>query len=265
MAETDALLSAVRADDLETVRHITSACGNDSEKRRQTVRAPDKDGFAPLFWACSEPMVAHLIDAGADPVCVNHGVTPLNTAIVEDRTSVVLALLRHGAQLDRICDENKGWTPLHVAAWYRRHYLFTYFTVFMVDAWKDKCVAALHKYDSAGLLPLHCAVLGKEPPRIPILIEIVNLCPDLVDATTRCGETALEFAIARALPETVGALLELGAKPIFRYALDYEPPPRKRRAARAIAHSILLAGATTDGPIPISLEGVNRRISAHKS
>lgn len=65
-------------------------------------------------YAAVERLLRRGADANAADSEMDHGVTPLQVALIHEHDSIVHLLLDHGATVNHAA--NNGWTPLHIAA-----------------------------------------------------------------------------------------------------------------------------------------------------
>lgn len=77
--------------------------------------APDDRGFTPLHVAATVRIATRLLELGApaDPVA-DDGTTPLHSAVLFERASLVRLLVKRGANVH--ATDAEGWQPVHYAA-----------------------------------------------------------------------------------------------------------------------------------------------------
>ena len=176
---------------------------------------PCANGETPLMWAARyhRPAAARaLLAAGADIfACENRGYTPLHLAAEAGHAEMV-ALLCEASQSPNLLTANTlKWAPLHVAAA------------------KGQCavISALHRCDANMDLqaadcasPLLVAVRSRHPHTIASLIEH-GASVDFPQGADR--HTALHCAARRGLAKEARALLKAGAKANAKTRSGYRP------------------------------------------
>jgi ankyrin repeat protein len=119
--ETQTLLSAVIADDLDEVRRLLAA-GADVEARAPMLGSFN-DAHTPLLVAARDghtAIVAELLGAGADVNAMEPTfmAVPLHKAVYNGHTEITRLLAEHpGVKLD-VQGATNGYTPLHDALWH---------------------------------------------------------------------------------------------------------------------------------------------------
>ena len=177
------------------------------------VHAKDDDGRTPLHAAAEREnltVIQALLDAGADIEAksneIDHpsmpsmysprlrGETPLHKAVRgSDRDLAVLeALLHAGADIN--AKNDRGKTPLHVAAGYGYKNLAV---IALLDAGAD-----VHAKDVDGRTPLHAAA---EQENLTVIQALLDAGAD-INAKTLYGETPLDLAKFRGNSATVTLL-----------------------------------------------------------
>lgn len=104
------IIKAAKCGNTELVRVLLA---ND----KSLVNARDKDGSTPLHcavWKGHEPVVARLIEAGADVNAQNEndhwGTTPLHAAAHANQAAIAQVLIDHGADVN--ATDREGRTPM---------------------------------------------------------------------------------------------------------------------------------------------------------
>jgi len=182
---------------------------------RQDVVSKVLDGCAPLFLACkngSSDVVEYLLSKCAAAIeqkglfevleeGVSHSVTPLWCAAVSGRLSVVLVLLKYGADVNAVSDS--GSTPVRSACYIVRPGLSSsHFDV----------IKALVEHGADIKKPNHfggtCLINSVQSPR---LIEYLLDNGAEIDADDVQMKTALHYATQEHRLDTVKVLVERGA------------------------------------------------------
>jgi ankyrin repeat protein len=223
---TTALHWAVHRDDVQTADLLIRSGAR--------VRVANRYGVTPLSIACtngSAPLIARLIDAGADPnTTLPDGETALMTAARTGMVDAVRALLVRGAKVDAR-EPSKGQTALMWAAAENNAAIVKV----LVEAGAD--VHAQSK--AARFTPLMFAVRGGH---IEATRALVDVGAD-VNATLPDGTSALVVAVINAHYELAALLLEKGADP----NADGQGWTALHQVAWSRRHN---AGFNLPGPVP---------------
>uniref|UniRef100_A0A8C1ZCG0 Palmitoyltransferase n=1 Tax=Cyprinus carpio TaxID=7962 RepID=A0A8C1ZCG0_CYPCA len=183
------------------------------------VRQPDKENVTPLHWAAINnraDIVKYYISKGAviDQLGGDLNSTPLHWAIRQGHLSMVIQLMRYGA--DPSLADGEGYRGLHLAVLFQHMPIAAYLmakgqevdspdingqTPLMLAAQKIigpeptnfliKCNASVNAVDKVNRnSPLHCAVLAGNVDSVHILLE-AGASVDLENAN---GHTPLDLA-----------------------------------------------------------------------
>uniref|UniRef100_A0AAY4EWH5 Palmitoyltransferase n=1 Tax=Denticeps clupeoides TaxID=299321 RepID=A0AAY4EWH5_9TELE len=183
------------------------------------VRQPDKENVTLLHWAAINnraDLVDYYISKGAviDQLGGDLNSTPLHWAITQGHLSMVIQLLRYGA--DPTLTDREGYRCLHLAILYQHMPIAAYLmakgqevdspdlngqTPLMLAAQKIigpeptnfllKCNASVNVFDKVNRnSPLHCAVLAGNVDAVHILLE-AGASVDLVNIN---GHTPIDLA-----------------------------------------------------------------------
>lgn len=183
------------------------------------VRQPDKENVTPLHWAAINnraDIVKYYISKGAviDQLGGDLNSTPLHWAIRQGHLSMVIQLMRYGA--DQSLADGEGYRSLHLAVLFQHMPIAAYLmakgeevdspdingqTPLMLAAQKIigpeptnfliKCNASVNAVDKVNRnSPLHCAVLAGNVDAVHILIE-AGASVDLENAN---GHTPIDLA-----------------------------------------------------------------------
>lgn len=229
--ETPIRLSADSASE-ETVSALV-ALGGDAHAGYSILEGP----LFPAAWAGRlEAVERELIDGGDVNAKSELGETPLFLAVRNGRPEVVTALLSAGAN---VSSRNRhGDTPLHVAASTGTPAIVGV----LVDAGAEVDIASECK---VGDRPVHRAARSDN---LGTITALINSGAD-IDARDACQRTAMHYTARDGKPETLRALIELGAAVsgnrdrTGRGALNYAA----RRGSTECIRIFLAAGANVNG------------------
>uniref|UniRef100_A0A8C9U2P6 Palmitoyltransferase n=1 Tax=Scleropages formosus TaxID=113540 RepID=A0A8C9U2P6_SCLFO len=214
------------------------------------VRQPDKENVSLLHWAAINnrtELVKYYLSKGAiiDQLGGDLNSTPLHWAIRQGHLSMVILLMRHGA--DPSLADGEGFRGLHLAVLFQHMPIAAYLmakgqevdfpdlngqTSLMLAAQKIigpeptnfliKCNASVNAVDKENMnSPLHCAVLAGNVDAVHILLE-AGASVDLQNAKVRCvyiifslnisGIFQLHLLSLTVLLWAVGAILDLNSE-----------------------------------------------------
>jgi ankyrin repeat protein len=147
---------------------------------------PDRltDGTTLLHLACQNDWLATLrallcVNPGLE-VTNSDGATPLHVAVMKGHTSIVVALLEAGAEIE---SRKESFTPLHLAITERKGSV--------VQTLLDRGASPAAEADN-GINALHLAVMANDMSTVS---NLLTRDPTLINSRTRYGRTALHIAI----------------------------------------------------------------------
>jgi len=178
------LLSAVRTGNHDFIRELSRGQGWIEGEKTHELDLAGQDGMAPMHLAAMGGFVKcieALADVKADVNVVTDlgGMSPLHLAAQLQHYPTMLALVRHGANIE--ANDNHGQTPIHWAA--RQGKSEAVLSLVSLNA-------SLECVDSMGFTPLHAATrLGQTETIKALLDSGAN-----ASAKDECGRAPAEWA-----------------------------------------------------------------------
>lgn len=159
------------------------------------------------------------------------GATPLHIAALQQSVRTVETLIRLGASLDGVLDNN-GATALHYACWNpcaeTACYLIRYFVALGVNP---------NVRDCSGSTPLHYAALNDNPAVTSMAARTLWDLGANIDATDMYGNNVLHHAVVnkRAPPAPTSVKREPVGTPVVAPVVAPVPPVRVKREPGVVA------------------------------
>ncbi|XP_075109404.1 protein ACCELERATED CELL DEATH 6-like [Nicotiana tabacum] len=151
---------------------------------------PNNARKTPLYLAVeikNEKSVEHILNNSTSPSYAGpYGTTVLHAAAMYNTTECMEMILRKEPSLTKQVDDF-GWNPLHFAAYVG--FKLSVRTLLMAD--KHMAYGTIKEENKT---PLHLAVINN---KIQAVEEIIEQCPDSLDAVTSQGQNVLHIAYAK--------------------------------------------------------------------